>query len=319
MKRFKDAYSNLKDKIGHIPMLTDFVQYGNINVADIIGKFKSLYNMHVKFEGKTSPYLNDIQQKFLFFISKEISVSKRPVESILLQSLIKEIALTDQQVTQLMEKYNIFYDKETLLNIDSILNLSYFMDRNQKKYGSTSLIEHKDKIWKLSDEFSSELQNNYFKNYVQDALSANLLELSRDSFELNNRFTISKKYYRNDVIKLLNWPKEQNAQNVGGYIMHPDKKFFPIFIALEKTEKFQNKIAYEDQFIDRNTMRWFSKSGRSTQSRQENIVINNKDFGMIQLFVKKSDDDKHEGNDFYYLGSAKVVNAENEIQKNSEA
>lgn len=319
MKRFKDAYSNLKDKIGHIPMLTDFVQYGNINVADIIGKFKSLYNMHVKFEGKTSPYINDIQQKFLFFISKEISVSKRPVESILLQSLIKEIALTDQQVTQLMEKYNIFYDKETLLNIDSILNLSYFMDRNQKKYGSTSLIEHKDKIWKLSDEFSSELQNNYFKNYVQDALSANLLELSRDSFELNNRFTISKKYYRNDVIKLLNWPKEQNAQNVGGYIMHPDKKFFPIFIALEKTEKFQNKIAYEDQFIDRNTMRWFSKSGRSTQSRQENIVINNKDFGMIQLFVKKSDDDKHEGNDFYYLGSAKVVNAENEIQKNSEA
>lgn len=100
--------------------------------------------------------------------------------------------------------------------------------------------------------------------------------------------------------------------------MRPDKKFFPVFIALEKTEKFQNKMAYEDQFIDRNTMKWFSKSGRSTQSRQENIVINNKDFGMIQLFVKKSDDDKHEGNDFYYLGSAKVVNAENEIQKNSE-
>ena len=318
MKRFKDAYFNLKDKIGHIPMLTDFVKYGNINIADIIGKFKSLYNMHVKFEGKTSPHLNDMQQKFLFFISKEISVSKRPVEAMLLQSLIKETILTDQQITQLMEKNNVFCNKETLSNIDSILNLSYFMDRNQKKYGSTSLIEHKDKIWKLSDEFSSELQNNYFKNYVQDALSANLFELSRDSFELNNRFTIGKKYYRNDVIKLLNWPKEQNAQNVGGYIMRPDKKFFPVFIALEKTEKFQNKMAYEDQFIDRNTMRWFSKSGRSTQSRQENIVINNKDFGMIQLFVKKSDDDKHEGNDFYYLGSAKVVNAENEIQKNSE-
>lgn len=304
MKRFKDAYFNLKDKIGHIPMLTDFVKYGNINIADIIGKFKSLYNMHVKFEGKTSPHLNDMRQKFLFFISKEISVSKRPVEAMLLQSLIKETILTDQQITQLMEKNNVFCNKETLSNIDSILNLSYFMDRNQKKYGSTSLIEHKDKIWKLSDEFSSELQNNDFKSYVQDALSANLFELSRDSFELNNRFTIGKKYYRNDVIKLLNWPKEQNAQNVGGYIMRPDKKFFPVFIALEKTEKFQNKMAYEDQFIDRNTMRWFSKSGRSTQSRQENIVINNKDFGMIQLFVKKSDDDKHEGNDFYYLGSA---------------
>ena len=100
--------------------------------------------------------------------------------------------------------------------------------------------------------------------------------------------------------------------------MRPDQKFFPVFIALEKTEKFQNKMAYEDQFIDHNTMRWFSKSGRTVDSRQENIVLNQPDFGMIQLFVKKSDDDKREGNDFYYLGSARVTSAENEKKFNSD-
>lgn len=217
-----------------------------------------------------------------------------------------------------MKSKGIFYDQEILDNISTIFDLSYFMKQNQKKYGSIPVVESKDGVWKLNNIFKDELHNSHFKNYVQDLLSANLYELEKNGFQLNKRFTIGKKYYRSDVIKLLNWPKEQNAQNVGGYIMRPDQKFFPVFIALEKTEKFQNKMAYEDQFIDRSTMRWFSKSGRSMQSRQENIVINSHKFGLIQLFVKKSDDDKHEGNDFYYLGSAQVVNAKDEKKLNSE-
>src|SRR5699024_7090110 len=107
--------------------------------------------------------------------------------------------------------------------------------------------------WQLSEQFATELADSDFKKYVLVLLAANLYELHRDDFKLDQRFTIGKKYYRNDVIKLLNWGGEQNAQNVGGYIMRPDQKFFPVFIALEKTENFQNKMAYEDQFIDHNT------------------------------------------------------------------
>lgn len=318
MKRFKEAYDSVKNKIGRIPMLIDFARRGNVNVADIIAKFKTMYLMQQKFEKEFPVEFDAHQQKFLLFLSREIAVSKRPIESLILQELIQKQRLNTQQVTQILDQSHVFYDEETLTNVASIFDLSYFMNKNQEKYGEISLVDTQDDSWQLSETFNTELADPNFKHYVLDLLAANLFELQRDGFELEQRFTIGKKYYRSDVIKLLNWYGEQNAQNVGGYIMRPDQKFFPVFIALEKTEKFQNKMAYEDQFIDHNTMRWFSKSGRTIDSRQENIVLNQPDFGMIQLFVKKSDDDKREGNDFYYLGSARVTSAENEKKFNSD-
>ena len=80
-----------------------------------------------------------------------------------------------------------------------------------------------------------------------------------------------------------------------------------MFIALEKTELFKNKMAYEDEFLNRSSIRWFSKSGRTTSSRTEQQVIKHHGYG-----------DKREGNDFYYLGSARVLNAKNVIQENSD-
>lgn len=62
-------------------------------------------------------------------------------------------------------------------------------------------------------------------------------------------------------------------------------------------------------------MRWFSKSGRTTDSNTERQIIDHEGFGMIQLFVKKYDDDKLEGNDFYYLGSARVLSAKDTIEE----
>ncbi|GAQ02276.1 DNA helicase [Companilactobacillus farciminis] len=192
------------------------------------------------------------------------------------------------------------------------------MDRNRQKYGDIPLINHFDNKWELTFEFKSALSSKEFKRYFEDAINVNLLKLQNHPTDFNTRFIVGEKYYRTDVIKLLNWSKEQNGQNVGGYIMRSDSKFLPVFIALEKTEKFQNKMAYEDSFLSRSTMRWFSKSGRSTTSKTESKIISNKNFGMIQLFVKKSDDDKREGKDFYYLGSARVIKAEDKVAKNSD-
>lgn len=319
MTRFRDSYKSVKDKIGHRqPTLLDFAQIGPVNVSDIIRKFKTMYDMRMKFEDDPIDELSTRQYKFLLFLSREIAVSKRPVEAILLTSLIKKESLSDKDIKTLMANNGVFCDDETLTNTASILDLSYFMKKNQEKYGNVALVEYHNDTWTLNKVFRNDLKNQTFSNYVKDVCDANLCELQKASFHFNERFTIGNKYYRNDVIKLLNWPAEQNAQNVGGYAMRPDKRFFPVFIALEKTEKFQNKMAYEDAFIDRGTMRWFSKSGRSTSSNQERNVINNTSYGLIQLFVKKSDDDKKEGNDFYYLGSARVVKAIDVVQQNSE-
>ncbi|ANZ61098.1 DEAD/DEAH box helicase [Secundilactobacillus paracollinoides] len=319
MSRFRDAYKSLKDKIGRRqPTLLDFAQIGSVNVSDIVRKFKTLYNMRLKFEEEPIAELTDRQYKFLLFLSREIAVSKRPIEAILLNHLIQKGSLDDRQLRSLLSTQHIFYDEETLVNVASVLNVSYFMEMNQDKYGGIPLVDHQHNTWALSTQFKNDLRYFIFSEYVKDVCDSNLCALKKASFKFDERFTIGNKYFRNDVIKLLDWPGEQNAQNVGGYAMRPDKRFFPVFIALEKTEKFQNKMAYEDAFIDRGTMRWFSKSGRSTSSNQERTVINNPSYGMIQLFVKKSDDDKKEGNDFYYLGSAKIVEADDVTRINNE-
>jgi len=319
MKRFRTSYNNLKDKIGlRPPMLLDFAKMGNVTVPDIIRKFKTVYDIQKKFEKDTLQPINQEQYSFLDFTSREITTSKRPLESWILKKLLSKQSLSDDAIISGLNAQQVFCDQESLDSAAAILDLSYFMKRNREKYGSTALVKRLNGIWELTPEFQTALQSQTFKTYFTDALDANLWNLKKKPTSYSERFTIGEKYFRADVIKLLNWKDEQNPQNVGGYIMRPDSKFLPVFIALEKTEKFQNKMAYEDEFLDRTMLRWFSKSGRSTSSKTEKKVIDHKGFGMIQLFIKKSDDDKREGNDFYYLGSAQVITAEDTIEKNSD-
>lgn len=319
MGRFRNAYANLKDKIGRqIPMLIDFEKISTLDVDDIVRKFNTVYDMQSKFEKKPIYQLDDTQYAFLDFISRELTVSKRPLEAWILKQLFDGRKLFDQDILTDLKAANVYVDEESLDSASSILDLSYLMSKNKTKFGGLPLVHRNDSQWQFSNEFKSELQSPIFTKYFTDAINTNLLKLHEQHGSYPERFTIGEKYYRSDAIKLLNWKKEQNPQNVGGYIMRPDEKFLPVFITLQKTEKFQNKMAYEDEFLDRSTMRWFSKSGRTTASKTERKVIEHQEFGMIHLFVKKSDDDHREGNDFYYLGSAKVLTAENTVRKNAD-
>jgi DNA or RNA helicases of superfamily II len=112
MKRFRNSYSNIKDKIGHIPMLLDFAQHGDVNVSDIITKFKTLYEMHKKFEPKLQFQFTKRQQNFLMFLSREIAISKRPAESFVLQYLINNKTLSDHQIEKFMKSKGIFTIKK---------------------------------------------------------------------------------------------------------------------------------------------------------------------------------------------------------------
>lgn len=316
MQRFRDAYSNLKDKIGfQPPMLLDFAKIGSVSVPDIIQKFETLYDMQSKFEKNLSISFNKEQDNFLNIVSKEVAVSKRPLEAWVLKQLLIKNSLTDSELLSEFQTHDIFCDQETLDNTAAVLDLSYFAKKKRERYGSIGLIEHNDKNWKLTPELQSALKSQLFKKYFTDAVEVNLWSLEQNPQAYQERFTIGEKYYRSDVLKMLNWKLEPNYLNVGGYSLRSDARFLPVFVSLKKGEKFQNKVAYKNTFFDRSTMRWFSKSGRTTSSNTENKIINHQGFGMIQLFVKKYDDDKYEGKDFYYLGSAKVLTAKDTVEE----
>ncbi|WP_119326785.1 DEAD/DEAH box helicase [Companilactobacillus musae] len=317
MKRFKAAYQSLKDKIGlRMPMLLDFAKMGSIDVPDIIDKFETLYDMQNKFEDDFSNSITEKQHSFLKFISAEITVSKRPVEAWVLKQLLDKQTLTDDEILSELKDQKIFCDGETLDNVASVLDFTYFSKVKQKKYGQMVLINHDEHSWKFTSEFQQFLQSPIFKIYFEDALDANLWNISQNPDTYHNRFTIGEKYYRPDIIKMLNWKHEPNYINIGGYGLRDDGRFLPVFISLKKTEKIQNKMVYKNTFLDRSTLPLFSKSGRSTSSTVESEILNHKEFGMIQLFVRKSNDDRIDGKDFYYLGSARVLSAKDIMEEN---
>ena len=68
----------------------------------------------------------------------------------------------------------------------------------------------------------------------------------------------------------------------------PDDKYLPAFITLDKTDNYANLVAYEDGFINRDTMVWFSKNQRTLNSPTEKLISEADEFGFIQMFVKKS-------------------------------
>lgn len=319
MSRFKTAYQSLKDKIGQrSPMLLDFAQKGSVDVPDIIEKFKTIYDMQNKFESDQSKLLTKEQHSYLKFISAEITVSKRPVEAWILKKLLTKDRLTDKQILSSLQAKSIFCDEETLTNVASVLDFTYFSKVKQKKYGHISLTNHANHDWQFSSEFKQMLQSATFKKYFEDALDAKLFDVQQNPAIYYNRFTIGEKYFRSDIIKMLNWEHEPNYINIGGYGLREDGRFLPVFISLKKTEKIQNKIVYKNTFLDRSTLPLFSKSGRSTSSTTEREILEHKSFGMIQLFVRKSNNNRIDGKDFYYLGSAKILVAKDIVEENTD-
>lgn len=321
VKRFKENYFSVKQKIGqNIPMLMDLIKFGTISVDDIVDKYKTVKNLQFNMEDiytrENIPNFDDELTGYLTFINKEIAVSKRIVELILIQELIRNGEISDERIYQICKDNNYYIDDETLESVARILNFSYFLNSTKKDYGSYGLALYKNNNWKLSDKFKQALNNIVFKEYVNDAVTAGFSELTAN-YNVKDKFEIGQKYLRKDVIKMLNWNKEQTGQNVGGYIKRSDNKFLPMFVNLEKV-KATNLVAYEDEFINRETMIWYSKNKRSLQSPTEKVISESDSFGFIQVFVKRSDEVTKEGISFYYLGSAKVISSEEEAIKDSQ-
>ncbi|MBM7543766.1 superfamily II DNA or RNA helicase/HKD family nuclease [Weissella beninensis] len=324
---FKEAYLDIKQKNGNnIPFLMDFLKFGTINITDIFSikklKFKNLLDYQKYADDDESinwPNFNAQERQYLNFIYNEILCSKRITEVFTLYNLIfKEDIKTSAQLLKTFKENSYYYDKETLSSIQRVLTFDYFLPTTLKNNdcGSIGIVTVNQNNWFLKPEFISCLDNKVFVQYVKDALITGMQYL-QNIYRNDQLLTINEKYLRKDVIRILNWEKEQNAQNVGGYIMRKNKRFLPMFVTLKKGN-VKNLVAYEDHFTSRDTMIWYSKSKRNLDSPTEKVIAHTDEYGFIQVFVKKSDEITKDGNSFYYLGSAKVTAATLATHKNKD-
>lgn len=124
IKLIRENYTNLKNKLGHIPALADFDKYGEMDVLRIFdnSSLGSYYKFLVKYEKEYTIRLSEDEEKVIEFISKKLASGKRVYELELLKYLMD---CPNNPIGWLRElsskKYHHFIDDNCAGNIINVM------------------------------------------------------------------------------------------------------------------------------------------------------------------------------------------------------
>ncbi len=297
MKIYDEAYRNLKNKIGRVPYLRDFYEYNSIDPVSILSKFNNYY--HFLRRGEENIFnLTTYEDQVLSMISLELVNGKRPHELILLKMLLENNYLKKDAYIKKLKERNIFNNEDTFNSVKRIFNLEFYTKGDVKKYGGEPLIYFKNDIIYFNEKIQAMIKNNNnLKKLIEDAIETGILK--GKEYEQDKQLTLYKKYTKKDVCRLLNWEKDEKGTMYGYRIKHGTA---PIFITYHKDEDVESSVDYGDEFLNRDTLLWYTRNQRTLESNEvKEVLYADKYDNTIHVFVKKDDD---EGTDFYYLGQA---------------
>ena len=306
-------YKLLKYRLGRYPMMINFLEYKSRDPIQFIEYSKSYLEFVNSVENNFSINLNQSFIKLLQVISKDINNGNSLFDVYLLKILTEEKTITlDKLKNKIFEEFKIELNLNLINSLLNILNLNYF---NEVKGGQKVPIGeiynfeiaklNNDKIT-IGNTLEQALIEEQFREFLFDSINYSLMSFKAKMkrADLIGGFFRYEKYNRRDIHRILNWSKEPNHLNIGGYKSSDDKTNCPIFVTYKKDEKIADTIKYEDEFINNVTLQWFSKQNRTLESNDvEEIKNSNKTNMRLPLFLKKDD---NEGNDLYFIGDLKV-------------
>ena len=311
VKLIKENYINLKNKIGHIPALKDFDDYGEMDFLRIFdnNSLGSYYKFLVKYEKDYTIRLSEDEEKIVEFISKKLASGKRIQE---LELLNRILAYSDglpkvglfEGLAKDLQKYNKNLNANMKDNLVNILTNEFSSGSGKKTYEKCVFIEENNGDYLPSKFLMSLLKNKDFHNIVKELVDFGISRYERDYKDTYKKtdLVLYQKYTYEDVCRLLNWENSEVPLNIGGYKYDKKTKTFPVFINYDKAEDISDTTRYEDHFTSRQTLIAISKSGRSMQSEDVQNFLKAKERGIqVELFVRKNKDDKI-SKEFYYLG-----------------
>ncbi|WP_046175964.1 DUF3427 domain-containing protein [Domibacillus indicus] len=296
-KLLKDAFVNLKNKIGRMPLLHDFITNHSIDPVVVAEKSNNYYQFLMNIKEKV-PGLTGYEQQVLTMLSAEILGGKRRHEIILLKQLLQENQIHKESYINNLSENGCLLDEQTTESVQRIFDLSFFNQNTRKKYGDEPIIIFENNIYhwneKVRNSFS---QNLFFKMLVEDVVQT--ADEKNKNYQCDQSLTLYQKYSRKDVCKLLNW-KSDESSTIYGY--KTKYETCPIFITYHKNDQVESSVNYEDELINPELLKWFTRSKRTLQSEEVRKIIEAEANGIdIHIFMKKDND---EGTDFYYLGKA---------------
>ena len=307
IKLIRENYTNLKNKLGHIPALDDFDKYGEMDVLRIFdnNSLGSYYKFLVKYEKEYTIRLSEAEEKVIEFVSKKLASGKRIHELEMLKRLFKyQHGIVTQLKKSLYENYNCSMDDNCAENIVNVMTNEFPTSSAKKTYSQCIFLEKEGSDYSISQSFCEMLQNEDFYNILEELVDFGISRY-KENFSMRYQDTdlvLYQKYTYEDACRLLNWERNEVPLNIGGYKYDKKTKTFPVFINYDKQDDISDTTKYEDHFTSRNRLIAISKSGRSIESEDVQNFLNAKERGIdVQLFVRKNKDDKI-SKEFYYLG-----------------
>ncbi|WP_298710878.1 DEAD/DEAH box helicase [uncultured Veillonella sp.] len=316
MKLIKEAYFNLRFKLGRIPKISDFADHGSIDVSRIFSKFKSYHHFLIKIKDKDYDIsFTPVQERMLHFISQKLTTGIRAHELLVLQALLDGHDDVINYVSyELDSKYNVKLSENGRINLINIMTNQFGVKVAQKTFADSVFIELSNGRYGISQAFKEALEDSNFKEQVQELVIYGLRKY-KEKYQHNiyykTPFVLYEKYNFEQVCQLLEWPKNAVAQNIGGYQFNVETNTYPVFINYHKDEMIQDSIKYEDEFLSPILLKAISKARRYLTSPDVDTILRSNELGIaMHLFVRKNKDDE-ESKEFYYLGPIYSTGIEN--------
>lgn len=313
IKLIKENYTNLKNKLGRIPRLRDFDDYGEMDVIRIFdnNSLGSYYKFLVKYEKDYKVRLSENEEKVIEFVSKKLASGKRIQE---LQMLKRMLAYAHglsrlglfAGLSEDMKGYGKAVSKFQKENIVNVMTNEFPAGVSKKTYSQCVFIEEEGNDYKPTESFMQMMSKDEFYEVLRELVEFGISRYERDYKNTYDQtdLVLYQKYTYEEVCRLLNWEQNEVPLNIGGYKYDKKTKTFPVFINYDKAEDISDTTKYEDHFVPgfRDRLIAISKSGRSLQSEDVQNFLKAKERGIqVELFVRKNKDDKI-SKEFYYLG-----------------
>lgn len=296
---FRQKFNELKHKLGRIPFAVDFQKYGDVDPMLFVNQYKSYYRFLAKVEREFAHVLTEEEQLTLEYVSRYFGNGMRPHEILVLQKLLRDEPVTRNDLQKMLKEYGIDkLDDRAFISTSLVLDMSFInQPPDRRSYANVNLVEVDGSTISCSAGLKRLLEHAMFKAAMLDVLDCGLMRFREKYAVSDHGLTLYEKYMRKDVLRLLNWERDDSMAVMGYRVAY---NTCPIFVTYNKSDDIARSTQYADAFESPRVFSWMTRSRRTLQSREVREILEGEATNLdIRLFVKKSD---NEGNDFYYLG-----------------
>ena len=312
-KFLQSEYTALKNKLGHIPKIKEFDEYGAISIFNIISYSNSYYDFLVKYDSDYKVRLTEEEHIIIRYISEKLLSGKRAFELEFLKNILTDPTRSDQMgyfAEEYTREYGYTPTKQDEISTYRNLHNDFLVGGEKEKFSKCVFVEEEGGKYITANRFKSLINRNgifyaMVKELVLYGLENYKTKYSSSHYKKTG-LTLYEKYTYEDVCRILNWKNDEKAV-IGGYRYNKELKQFVIFVNYDKSGS-ETELQYEDRYVDNETIIACSKFGAKINSDTVNHIykLTKEDKeNVLYLFVRKNK--QNEANEFYFLGEVEAI------------